>query len=174
MSTNWALPTTISQYSEQSAENAHIRWDDVNNFSSLKYSDGKFVKTERDLLHIAREPKHDITEKTYYLRLTGFTFTNIPNIISGVEMRLTMNRFGRISDDTVQLCLNGDVIGNNFADVNLEPITVYGSNSDLWDSNINLISIQDASFGVVLRFKSHPLWPHKHSALIDSVEIRVH
>ena len=174
MSTNWALPTTISQYSEPGAENAHVRWDDVNNFSSLKYSDGKFVKTERDLLHIAREPKHDIIEKTYYLRLTGYTFTNIPTVVSGIEMRLTMNRFGRISDETVQLCLNESVIGNNFADVDLGPIKVYGSISDLWDSNATLLSIQDASFGVVLRFKSHPSWPHKNSALIDAVEIRVH
>ena len=74
MTSNWALPTQIIQYAESGAEESHIPWTEVDNFYSLKNLDGKSIKTERDLLHIARDPKKDITEKTYFLKLTGFNF----------------------------------------------------------------------------------------------------
>jgi hypothetical protein len=174
MTSNWALPTNINQYSEPGGETAHISWEEVDNFNSLKTLNGKFIKTTRELYHIARDPRHDITEKTYFLRCTGFNFSNIPNSISGIEVRLTSNRFGRITDDTIQLCLNGEKIGENRANLSLDQIKTYGSNSDVWETTLSANNIQNSSFGIVLRFKSHPNWPHKCSMLIDAVEIRVH
>lgn len=174
MTTNWALPTQVEQYAESGAETAHVAWLEIDNFSSLKNRDGKHTKTVRELLHIARDPRHDIQEKTYFLRVTGFQFQNIPAVILGIELRLTMNRFGRVTDDVVQLCVNGETIGENQADLMLDPIKTYGSTTDLWKTSITPAVIQNSSFGVVFRFQSHPRWPHKSSALIDSIELRIH
>ncbi len=174
MSSNWALPTIVSQYAEAEAESTHISWLDVYNFNSLKNLDGKSIKTSRDLLHIARDPKHDIKEKTYFLRITGFQFVNIPDTINGIEVKLTMNRFGRITDETIQLCLNNELIGDNLANLDLKPIKTYGGETELWNTTLNLSNVQNSSFGIALRFQSHPRWPHKTGAMIDSVQIRIH
>lgn len=174
MASNWALPRTIIQYAETGAEDSHISWLELDNFSNLKFKDGKHTKTVRDLLHIARDPKTDIKEKTYYLKLTNFNFENLPDTLSGIELKITMNRFGRITDDTVQLVLNNNFIGDNAADLELNPIKIYGNSTTLWNTNITISDVLDNSFGVVLRFQSHPKWPHKSTPLIDSVEIRIH
>lgn len=174
MTSNWALPRVVTQYSEEGAEQAHISWIDTNNFYSLKYLDGKSIKTSSELLHIAREPKHDITQKTYFLKITNFNFLNLPSSISGIELRLSIKRFGRITDDTVQLILNDELVGENQADLNLNPIKIYGGQTEMWNSNLTIADIQDPSFGVLLRFKSHPHWPHRCSPLIDAVELRIH
>lgn len=174
MASNWALPSTVIQYSESGFENDHVSWDESKQFASVKTKDGTHIKTVRDLVHIARDPKHDILEKTYYLKLTNFNFTNLPPVLSGIEMKLTMNRFGRITDDVIQLTFNNNLIGENKADLNLDPIKVYGSPSDIWSSNISLSDVTNSSFGIVLRFESHPRWPHKSSAFIDAVELRIY
>lgn len=174
MTSNWALPTIITQFSEESAEDAHVSWEEIDGFNSLKSLDGKSIKTSSDLVHIAREPRHDIKQKTYFLRITGFNFNNLPTVLSGIEMKLTMNRFGRITDDTVQLCINNNLIGENRATLDLNPIKIYGAQADMWDSNLTISDVLNSSFGVTLRFKSHPQWPHKSSAMIDSVQVRVY
>lgn len=174
MASNWALPRTISQYSESGAETSHISWVDFNNFENLKFRDGKHTKTTRDLLHIARDPKTDIKEKTYYLKLTNFDFSNLPETIAGIELKLTMNRYGRITDDTIQLMLNNNTIGENAANLDLAPIKLYGNAEELWNTNLTKANVSDPSFGVLIRFQSHPFWPHKSTPLVDTVEIRIH
>ena len=89
-------------------------------------------------------------------------------------MRLTMNRYGRISDETIQLCLNDQLIGDNQTNVGLDPIKIYGNDTDKWNAMITLADVQHPSFGVILRFRSHPNWPHKSTPLVDSVELRIH
>jgi hypothetical protein len=174
MTSNWALPTIISQYAEETAEDNHISWIEVDNFSSLKSLDGRSIKTSRDLLHIAREPRHDIKEKTYFLKVTGFNFIDVPDVVSGIEAKITSNRYGRITDETIQLTLNNTVIGDNQASLDLNPIKIYGGQDNIWNTNLTTAGILDASFGIVLRFQSHPRWPHKSSMLLDSVELRIH
>lgn len=174
MTSNWALPTNIIQYSEDGAEDAHISWLEVDNFSSLKNVDGRSIKTSRDLLHIARDPRHNIKEKTYFLKVTGFNFIDVPNIISGIEVKVTSNRYGRITDETIQLTLNDIIIGDNQASLDLNPIKIYGGNDNLWNTNLTTAGILNTTFGVVLRFQSHPRWPHKSSMMLDSVEVRVY
>jgi hypothetical protein len=173
MTTNWALPSNIEQYSESGAENIHISWLDLNNFENIKINNGKSIKLIDNLKHIARDPRHDITDKTYYLKCTNFNFTNVPSIINGIEVKLTMNRSGRVTDDTVQLCLNGNLIGDNQASLDLSPIKIYGGNNDLWNTTLSSTDIQNVTFGIILRFKSHPNWPHSSNALIDAIEIKV-
>lgn len=174
MTTNWTLPTNVIQYAEEGGEDAHISWLETNNFHSLKDFDGKSVRTTRDLVHIARDPRHDILQKTYYLKLTGFNFSNLPVTLSGIEMRLSINRYGRITDDTIQLCYNNVLIGDNHASLNLDLIKIYGSGTDNWNTNLTMSDIQNSSFGVAIRFQSHPNWPHRSSPLIDAVELRIH
>ncbi len=174
MTSNWALPTIINQHSEEGAEQLHVQWLDTDDFYAIKNKDGRSIKTSRDLMHIARDPKKDLTEKTYFLKITGFNFVNLPNALNGIELKLSMNRFGRITDDTIQLTLDGILIGENKTDSSLDPIKVYGGADDMWNTNLSIASVNDSTFGVILRFKSHPQWPHKTSALIDSVELRIH
>ena len=174
MTSNWTLPTAVTQYAETDAEDIHVSWLTNNDFYSIKNLDNKFVKTSRDLLHIAKQPKHDLVEKTFFLKATGFNFTQLPEIVSGIEMRLTMNRHGRISDETIQLCLNDQSIGDNQAKLKLDPITIYGTETYKWGSEIDISNIQNNNFGVLLRFQSHLNWPHKCSAFLGAIEIRVH
>jgi hypothetical protein len=174
MTSNWALPTIITQYAEETAEDDHISWVEVDNFSSLKSLDGRSIKTSRDLLHIARDPRHNIKEKTYFLKVTGFNFINLPSNISGIELKITSNRYGRITDETIQLTLNNTVIGDNQASLDLNPIKIYGGTDNIWNTNLTTVNLLDPSFGVLLRFQSHPRWPHKNSIMLDSVEVRIH
>lgn len=174
MTSNWALPTIVRQYAETGAEDIDISWLEIDNFDSLKYPDGKFVKTSSELMHIARDPKHDIVQKTYFLELTGFNFTVLPNTLTGIEMKLSSRRFGRVTDETIQLSFNGLLVGDNQASDSVNPLTTYGSPSNLWGSSLNINNVTDSSFGVVLRFQSHPRWPHKNSAMIDTVQIRLY
>ena len=174
MTTNWTLPRTITQYAEVGGEDAHVSWQETDDFHGLKDLDGKSVRTARDLIHIAREPRHDLTEKTYYLKLTNFNFVNLPATLSGIEIKLSMNRLGRITDETIQLCRNNELVGDNHASLNLDLIKIYGSETDNWNTNLTMSDIQNSSFGVVIRFQSHPNWPHKSSPLIDAVELRIH
>jgi len=174
MTSKWTLPTSVTQYAESGAEDIHVSWDTNNDFYSIKNLDGKFVKTSRDLLHIAKQPRHDLVEKTYFLKATGFDFNQLPDVLSGIELRLSTNRNGRISDDTIQLCLDADIIGDNQATLSVDPTKIYGSETNLWGCNLNLQNIQNNNFGVVVRFQSHPNWPHKCSVLIDAIELRIH
>lgn len=174
MISNWALPRAILQYAEEGGEDAHVSWIERDNFSGLKNVDGKSIQTSTDLLHIARDPKKDLTQKTYFLKITNFNFSNLPISLSGIELRLNMKRHGRITDETIQLCINGELTGINKANLILDPIKIYGGVDNLWDSSITMSDIEQQSFGIILRFQSHPFWPHKCSPLIDSVELRIH
>jgi hypothetical protein len=169
MTTAWTNPTQIFQYSEPGAELIHKSW----NFSDSDYM-YQLISLNGVLEHIARSPKYDITNKTYYFKATGYRFTNLPEVISGIELRLSADRVGRISDDTIQLCLNDELIGKNTASTLVNPVKIYGGETDLWDTEISIPDVMNMSFGIVIRLKSHPHWPHKDTALIRAMELRIH
>lgn len=175
MTTAWTLPRTISQYAETDAESVHISWQNVDDFSALKNLDLKSVGTVGNLEHIARSPKHDIKNKTWYLRITGFNFVGLPSTVSGIEVRVSARRYGRVVDDTVQLCLNNTEIGQNKAEITTLPTVVYGGTDDMWGAgSLTVNNVLDSTFGVILRFQSHPNWPHRSPMYLDAVEIRIH
>ena len=174
MTTNWTVPRSIIQYAEPGGEDVHVSWVTTDDFYGLKNLDGKSVHTSRDLIHIAREPRHDIKEKTYFLKITNFNFINLPETLSGIELKISMNRLGRITDETVQLCLNDTLVGENQASRDLSLAKIYGGDTNIWKSNLTMADVQNATFGVVIRFQSHPNWPHKSSPLIDAVELRIY
>ena len=175
MATSWINPRIISQYPEEGAETLHVKWDDTNGFSNLKSANSQSVGTMGDLIHIARSPKPNITNKTYYIKLTDYRFVSLPNIISGIELKITSKRLGRVVDDTVILTYNNQPLGNNQASLDINPIKIYGGETILWgNGSITSTMIQDPSFGVILRFKSHPQWPHRSPMSLDSAEMRIH
>ena len=174
MMSNWSLPTTITQYSEEGAEDAHVSWREVNNSLYIKGANTLGIRTSRDLLHIARDPRHDILQKTYFLKMTGFDFSNFDGPVTGIELRLKMNRGGRITDDTIQLCLQDSIIGKNAGSLIMDPEKVYGGENDTWETTLSAQNINDPTFGITLRFQSHPNWPHKSSPIINAVELRIH
>jgi hypothetical protein len=171
MTTTWTLPNAVDQYAETGGETAHISWI---NFSGLSSLDGRSTRTSKDLIHIAVDERHDLTNKTYFLKLTNFSFIKLPEVLSGIEVRISMNRGGRITDETVQLCINNNLIGDNQASLEMSPIKLYGSDTSKWNTQLTMNDIQNPTFGVVIRFQSHPRWPHKSSPLIDAVELRIH
>ena len=161
MTTPWTNPTTLTQYAEEGAESVHVQWD-----NSLKSTNGC-------LEHIARSPKHDLRTKTYYLKATGFNFQNLPETISGVELRLSVKRRGRVTDETISLVIN-DQVSENRATLDLAPTKLYGNETDVWAMENLSIETLDNNFGVVIRLQAHLHWPHKDPAFIDAVELRIH
>jgi hypothetical protein len=175
MATEWTLPTAIRQYAEPTAEEVHIRWNDSNGFAALQNVNGSLLRTQRPLQRIARSPKADITMKTYYLELTGYNFQTLPEVITGIEARMTADRRGRITDEQISLCLDGQLVGKNQADLSLLPMKIYGGETELWGTRrLSITDLQNPSFGITLRFQSHPHWPHSDGAAVDSLELRIH
>jgi hypothetical protein len=102
-------------------------------------------------------------------------FRNLPDTVSGIELRLTAQRYGRATDDTVELCFDGSSIGENRATMPISPMKIYGSSTDMWNTNtLTIDNIKDSSFGVIFRFKAHPHWPHRDPVMVDAVELRIH
>jgi hypothetical protein len=156
-------PSMITQWAE---DPSHIGWENIGLLPS---------STSYPLLHIAREPRNDIKMKTHFVYATGFDFTYIPEVISGVQFILTVDRGGRIHDETIQLMYNNQLIGENKASQFVDPTQVYGSTTDVWNvTNISSQMIQDPSFGIALRFKSHPAWPHKTTAILRLLDLQIH
>jgi hypothetical protein len=173
-------PTSIFQYAEDPVNQISWRSDMLHH---LAYSSQGGVTTLAPLTHIARSPKLDVTNQTWFLQATGFNFNNLPSTISGITATIKMNRGGRISDDVVQLCYQGVLIGDNKAQVAyddhlnhsyLTDITQYGSINDNWNiKNLTSAMLLDPSFGITMRFKSHPMWPHKTTPILYSVDIQI-
>ena len=168
MNTNWNLPNTIVQYAE---DDSHIQWS-TDDFSLLRTRNNG-ISLSKPLLHIARQPRNDITMKTWFVSATNFNFTNLPNTISGIQCRLTVDRVGRVFDETIQLTLNNILIGENKCSMTVDPVQIYGGSTDVWKvDNISSI-IQDPAFGIVIRLKSHPSWPHKTTPILRGIELQI-
>jgi hypothetical protein len=174
MTTVWTPPSLISQYAEPSAEDIHIPWNALE-FSAVTAFDQQRLGLNGVLSHIARSPKHDTLSKTYFLKFQGFNFKNLPDSISGVEVKLCADRRGRVTDDTVQLIVNNAAVGSNKANLNLDPIKYYGSPTDKWEvPSLSTADLANSNFGLLLRFKSHPNYPHSDPAFINSIELRIY
>ena len=173
---------TVIQYAED--ETTQIQWNPDNLEMLTSPNNVVGITTMKPLMHIARSPKYDLTNTTWFIEYTGFNFNSLPTTISGITATINMNRGGRIADDTIQLVCNGDMIGENQAkpavihnaihDTSLMDIkSVYGGSSSTWGAELTRDMIQDPSFGIVIRYKSHPAWPHKTSPILYSVQLQI-
>lgn len=171
-------PSKVEQISD--APDVEIAWT-ATNFTSDRLPPTQFkIYTSQDLKHISNPACGDLRNQTWTLRYTGF---NIPEEtqVSGIQLNIIANRNGRIVDETVQLTYNNELIGdNNFIYITDEeghlPVkneTVYGSSQDLWGSNVTSDMISDQTFGVNLKFQSHPYYPHSCGMIIESVTLTI-
>lgn len=149
---------------------------DVNSLLEQKWT------TVRSLKHIANPASGNIRERTRSLVCTDFQITDLPDIISGLELKITAQRNGRIVDEIIQLTYESQSIGkNNFIYVTdseghlkITNETVYGGPQDLWEVDLTPEMLRDPSFGVILKFQSHPYYPHSVGMILDSVSITVY
>jgi hypothetical protein len=108
--------------------------------------------------------------------------TDLPNTITGIQLDLMSQRNGRIVDETIQLVHQGEPIGNNNfmyildseGHFYLNNQTSYGGPTDLWGAELTKDMLEDPSFGVILKFQSHPYYPHSCGMFLDSVSITVY
>lgn len=171
MPTSWKISRAVEQYAETEH---HIEWNGVANFSGFAVDRGCSIMSSADLLHISNFTANDLKMKTWYLIAKGFDFSDAPATVSGIEAKITTKRFGRITDDTVQLIVNGDTLGKNMATADLSEDKLYGSPTDLWGMPVFERSmLLMPNFGILLRFQSHPNWPHRCPIGISSVSVRV-
>ena len=71
--------------------------------------------------------------------------------------------------------VDGSPIGDNRATLSVDPVKVYGGPSDLWGiPNVSVTDLESANFGILLRFKSHPNYPHRTGATIFSLELQIY
>lgn len=173
MPTPWTYPSNIVQFAEPGAEDSDVAWDSSRGFSELKNFDGKSLPSTGTLKHLARSPRPDIRNKTYFLRCTGFNFLNLPSVMSGIEVKVDSQRYGRVQDETIQLCLNDSLIGDNLSTELIVPQKIYGSETSVWNSGLTRDDIVNPSFGFTLRFQAHRHWPHNDSVFIDAIQMRI-
>lgn len=172
MTTPWFYPCAVTQYAEVPQ---HVSWAGLdNNYVDLRHEDGAYLSTTKELLHIANPTVNNIKMKTWYLYLTDFRLANIPEVISGVQVEIEIKRGGRITDDTVQLRYQDQFIGDNRADYLLDIRKTYGGDQDLWSAALTPAMLAEASFGLGVRFQSHPAWPHREHPMLNYIKLRVY
>jgi hypothetical protein len=171
MFTSWKNPRTVTQYAEVSE---HIAWDSTDNMGAIKSFDARSLKTVSDLLYISNPTVNNIRNKTWYIVATDFAFTEQINQVTGIQVQLQCNRNGRITDETVQLYWNGSAISENLASEDLDMIKIYGTSANDWGiEQFESDKVLSPEFGLLMRFQSHPFWPHRSSMYINSVAIRL-
>jgi hypothetical protein len=189
-------PKTIVQYAEYPDQN--ISWSNNAvdttiidqpdyNFSDPDNGAGNknIIQTVKNLTHIPNPTRGPKLDKTYYLKCTNFGITDIGAVesITGITLSLTAQRHGRIVDDTVCLIYQDQVISENKTNLssvygeghlNNTELQIYGSANDMWGAELTEAIVTDPSFGVLLRFSSNPIYPHRDTMEVLKVLLTVH
>jgi hypothetical protein len=189
MITPFYNPTTISQVSipNEITGIPSIDW----NFNPTTISPNVYALTKKPLYTISGMWMERFLSNTSQLWCTGFNISNTSSAVLGIELALTVHRASRIEDLIIQLTLKGNLIGNNLASLdnpvqssmytgdNTVPTPVgdshiYGGSSNLWGTTgLTAADISDPTFGVVVSFKSNPIYPHSDLAYVDQASIRI-
>lgn len=188
-------PRTIVQYAEypdtdiswsNNQVDLSIKDDPTYNFADPDKGAGQknVIQSVKHLMHIPNPTRGPKLDKTYYLKCTNFQFNtgDLPDAITGIELRIDAQRYGRVVDDTVCLVYNGEVISENKTNLSAireghltnGNIQTYGGMFDNWGVELTPEMLANGSFGVLLRFASNPLYPHKDSIEVFRILIKVH
>ncbi len=160
-------PRTI----EQIGEDLEISWNQTNQNLWI---------TSQPLIHISNPATGDIRTKSYSLICTNLQIQPI-DPVQGISVFVKSKRNGRVTDETVQLTYQGQPIGDNQvsyeSDENgkfqIKDDNTYGGENDTWGVEITPEMLQDPSFGVILKFSSHPYFPHKDQMILYGVSLTV-
>jgi hypothetical protein len=172
-------PTTVTTSSE--FPDQEIAWRTTPT-TNLGYLLNSRWSTMSDLMHISNPATGDIRNKTWFLTCTNFQISGISEPINGIQLEIKGQRNGRIVDEVIQLTYQGQPLGNNNfvyltdseGHLKITNDTVYGGPTDLWGTTFTADMLQDPSFGVNLKFQSHPYYPHKCGMFLDSVLLTVY
>ncbi len=187
--TNFNAPTVITQIES---------YNDVLNRYSIPWRHSENI-ISKDNYAVTVEPIHTISgfwqekfyTETHRLVTTGYNFEDTGLEVVGIEAFVSLQRLARVQDLVIQLTLNGDLVGENLAseinpvqsnqytgdfDEPLNPVGdqhIYGSSADLWGKVWTSSEIADATFGLVVSFKSNQLTPHRDLVYLDQVALRI-
>ena len=163
-----------------------ISWTGLENLGS----NDSFAVTTQPLYTISGLWMEKFLSTTNQLQCTQFNIPDNGRNVVGIEFQLNIQRASRIQDAIIQLTLNGELIGENYAN-SINPVQsdmytgdltapipvgnyhIYGGVSDVWNTELSSADVADASFGIVIQFSSNHIYPHKDLAYINQVGIRV-
>jgi len=191
---NIFYPKTIVQYAEYPELN--ISW--TNNFNTDIVDNPSYnfatpgqnsgstnvLSTVKPLTHVANPTRGPKLDKTYYLKCTNFGVNSLPDTITGITLTLNTQRNQKIVDETICLLLNDQIISDNKTNLsagpysidghmNIQNIATYGGPNDMWGTNLTKTMLMDPSFGVLLRFASNPMYPHKEGMLLYQITLEI-
>lgn len=132
----------------------------------------------RSLQHISNPATGDMRDLTFALKCTNFNISDLPDTISGLQLTTQAQRNGRIADEIVQLIYQDQLIGENQVNylVDIEGhFTILNTTTypGPWGVDLTPDILMDPSFGVMLKFQSHPFYPHNCGLFLDSVSITI-
>ena len=173
------IPKTVDQQSINPTQ--EIAWSSTPS-TNITYLLESTWRTVSDLTHFANPATGDLRSRTQSLVCTNFNMVNLPELITGIQIHLSAQRGGRITDEVIQLTYQGEVIGQNKVNYITDseghlPITndsIYGGATDLWGVEITPAMLLDPTFGVSLKFQSHPYYPHRCSMMLYAVTLTVY
>ena len=91
--------------------------------------------------------------------------------LTGIELLVYAHKQSRVLDLTVQLKLDGTLIGNNRASDSADGYAVYGGTADMWGTTITLSSMPTLS--VILQYQSNKTIPHRDTVYVDTAWLRL-
>jgi len=188
-------PKTIVQYAEY--PDTDISWSNNQVDTSIKDDPSynlanpapgagqrNVIQSTKNLAHIPNPTRGPKLDKTYFLKCTKFGMTGdtIPTSVTGIEVRLDAQRWGRIVDETVCLVYNGEIISENKTNISAireghltnNNVQTYGGFADMWGAEITREMLASDSFGVLLRFSSNPLYPHRDTIEVYRITIKLY
>lgn len=192
---NLFYPKTIVQYAEypelnvswSNNFNTDILGNPSYNFAQPGQNSGSnnVISTVVPLTHVANPTRGPKLDKTYYLKCTNFFGSHVPTAPTGLVLTVTSQRNQKIVDDTICLIYQDQIISDNKTNLSAGPYSIdghmkidnvatYGSENDMWGATITREMIMDPSFGVLLRFASNPMYPHKEGMLIYQITLQVY
>ena len=153
---------------------------------------GAYATSSKPLYTISGLWMERFLNNTSQLWCTGFNIPDNGATVAGIELQLNVLRASRIEDLVIQLTLNGELIGDNYAStVNpvqsdmytgdfttpLNPIgdlNIYGGPGDLWGTTgLTSANVADSTFGIVVSFRSNQIYPHRDTAYLDQASLRI-
>jgi len=164
--------------SETSFQNPNIA-ENIDNDNGIDFTYLDFVKIQNDQYTHNQLPNQ---ENTNWLRCTDFSF-NLPDnsIINGIKVQIDdySGIFNVILAQDIYLVLNeikigidkesGSTIGTSDTDT----YRVYGSSTDLWNTELTQNDIESSTFGIQI-FYHNPSIYLTQDVFVDNIQIKIY